>query len=195
MRLDVPHLGIVDHFAHEHPAVFVEGNCDGIAHLGLVGGELQLEAGFDLPRRNRVFRLDRRVVRQVLRRIEGHGGFRLAVGLPVGVAKLNLIGGEDPASETSKNTTEDSFHSQEGGGCGFGHDGGAQASDNERPIVGQEPTTKPAVRLENKPMMIVCQILSKRRRNDSSRSCAGQPDRIGGKFPVGTAKNTEAAPF
>ena len=113
VRLDVPHLGIVDHFAHEHPAVFVEGNCDGIAHLGLVGGEFQLEAGLDLPRRNRVFRLDRRVVRQLLRGIEGHGGFRLAVGLPVGVAKLNVVGGEDPASETSKNTKEDSFHSQE----------------------------------------------------------------------------------
>jgi hypothetical protein len=90
----VAFLGVVDHFADEHPAVFVEGEGDGIADLGFVGDKLDLEAGFHFPGGEGVFRRDGGVARELLGGIEGGAGAGGGGGGGgVGVAGGEAVGG------------------------------------------------------------------------------------------------------
>lgn len=93
MGCAVAFLRVVDHFTDEHPAVFVERDRDGIADLGFVGDEFDLEAGLHFPRGDGVFRRNGGVARKFFGGIEGGAGARVRGGDGgVGVARGEAVG-------------------------------------------------------------------------------------------------------
>ena len=95
-------FGVVDHFADEHPPVFVEGDRDRIAGLRLLDGELDAETAFHLPGCDRVLGLDGRIARQVLGRIDVRGALGDAIDLLVGVEVLDVFSGLGRKAETNQ---------------------------------------------------------------------------------------------
>ena len=113
MRRGVATFGIIDHLAGEHAAIFVEGDGDGIADLGLVGGELEFEARFHFPRGEGSGGLDGKKARKFFRGVKGGADGGSGRG-GVGIARREGVSGRGGGAQSGEGGETKGFHGSKG---------------------------------------------------------------------------------